>query len=88
MTIDVLVDQRRYDLANVLRETDPVLLNYLAGRFGLEKAVAKIVETYRPAILHFEQSGWLKEGVLRQENPAVSGQGRLDVVQFGKLLSS
>lgn len=85
VTVDVLVDQGRYDLASVLRETDPALLTYLAGRFGLEKAVAKVVETYKPLILHFEQTGWRKEGVLRQEHPAASGPGRLDVFQFGKL---
>lgn len=86
VTIDVLVDQRRYDLANVLRETDPALLSYLAARFGLEKAVAKVVETYKPVILHFEQTGWLKEGILRKESPSISGIERLDVIQFGKLL--
>lgn len=86
ITIDVLIDQHKYDLASVLRETDPVLLSYLAGRFGLEKAVAKVVETYKPLILHFEQSGWLREGLLRQENPSATGFGRLDVIQFGKLL--
>ncbi len=86
VTIDILVDQHKYDLANVLRETDPVLLNYLAGRFGLEKAVAKVVETYKPLLLHFEQSNWLREGLLRQENPSATGFGRLDVIQFGKLL--
>lgn len=86
VTIDVLVDQRRYDLSNVLRESDPALLSYLAARFGLEKAVAKVVETYGPAILHFEQTGWVKEGVLRQENPSASGAGRLDVMQFGKAI--
>lgn len=86
VTIDILVDQGRYDLAHVLRETDPALLTYLAGRFGLEKAVAKVVETYKPLILHLEQTGWLKEGILRQENPAATGIGRLDVIQFGKLL--
>jgi hypothetical protein len=87
VTIDTLIDQHRYDLANILRETDPALLSYMAGRFGLEKAVAKVVETYKPLILHLEESGWLKEGVLRQENPsAVAGFDRLNVIQFGKLL--
>ncbi|MFZ5675393.1 MAG: hypothetical protein ACOZAM_20750 [Pseudomonadota bacterium] len=86
VTLDVLIDQHRYDLANVLRETDSALLSYLAGRFGLEKAVAKVVETYKPLILHLEQSGWRREGVLRQENPSAAGFGRLDVIQFGKLL--
>jgi hypothetical protein len=86
VTIDVLVDQRRYDLSNVLRETDAALLSYLAARFGLEKAVAKVVETYKPVILHFEQTGWLKEGILRKESPAISGMERLDVIQFGKLI--
>lgn len=86
VTIDVLVDQNRHDLGDVLRETDPALLRHLADRFGIEKAVARIVETFKPALLHFEGTGWLKEGVLRQEHPAASGQGRLDVVQFGRLL--
>lgn len=86
VTIDVLVDQHRYDLANVLRETDPALLSYMAARFGLEKAVAKVVETYKPVILHFEQTGWLKEGILRKESPSASGGDRLDVIQFGRLI--
>lgn len=86
VTIDVLVDPQRYDLSAVLRETDAPLLAYMAQRFGMEKAMAKVVETYQPAIRHFEATHWLKEGVLRQEYPAIDGSRRLDVVQFGKLL--
>lgn len=86
VTIDVLIDQQRYDLSNVLSETDPVVLNFLATERGIEKAVAMIVETYVPAIRHFEATGWLREGVLRQEHPAATGNRRLDVVQFGRLL--
>lgn len=87
VTLDVLIDQQRYDLSNVLSETDPVLLDFLATERRLEKAVALIVETYVPAIRHFEATGWLKEGLLRQEYPAVAGNRRLDVVQFGRLLN-
>ena len=87
VTIDVLVDQQHFDLSNVLKETDPALLDHLASRFGMEKAIAKVVETYIPAIRHFESSGWLKEGVLKQEQPAAAGTNRrYDVIQFGKLL--
>lgn len=88
VTLDVLIDQQRYDLSNVLSETDPVLLDYLAKERGVEKAVAQIVETYVPAIKHFEATGWLREGLLRQEYPAVAGNRRLDVIQFGRLLGS
>jgi hypothetical protein len=88
VTLDVLVDQQRYDLSNVLSETDPVLLEFLARQRGVEKAVAMVVETYIPAIRHFEATGWLKEGLLRQEYPAVAGNRRLDVIQFGRLLDS
>lgn len=88
VTIDVLIDQQRYELSNVLSETDPVLLEFLARERGLEKAIAMVVETYVPAIRHFEATGWLKEGILRQEHPAVAGNRRLDVIQFGRLLDS
>jgi hypothetical protein len=86
VTLDVLIDQRRYGLSNVLAETDPVLLKFLATQRGIEKAIALVVETYAPAIKHYEATGWLKEGVLRQEHPAAIGTGRVDVVQFGRLL--
>lgn len=86
VTLDVLIDQQRYDLHDVLSETDPVLLEFLARERGIEKAIAAIVETYGPALRHFEATGWRREGVLRQEYPAVAGNRRLDVVQFGRLL--
>jgi hypothetical protein len=38
------------------------------------------------AIRHFELDGWLKEGVLRAEYPAVEVGKRTDAFQFGKLL--
>ena len=88
VTIDVFVDQNRYDLSNVLTETDPVLLRFLKQQYKAEKAVARLPETYLPAIRHFERTGWLKEGVMRKEYPAADGVGRVDVVQFGKLLES
>jgi hypothetical protein len=87
VTIDVLVDQQRFDLPSVLTETDPALLDHLARRFGTQKAVAKIVETHTAALRHFEATGWRKEGVLRQEQPSADGRHRLDVIQFGKLLN-
>jgi RimJ/RimL family protein N-acetyltransferase len=85
-TVDVLVDQERFDLSNVLKETDPALLSYLAGRCGTHKAVVKIVDTHAAALRHFEATGWRKEGILRQERPAFDGGRRVDVIQFGKLL--
>ncbi len=87
VAINVLIDQKRYDLTNVLSETDPVLLDFLAKARGVEKAVAMIVETYVPAIRHFESTRWHKEGILRQEYPSANGSRRLDVVQFGRLLA-
>lgn len=86
VTLNVLVDPKRYDLSNVLRETDPVLLKFLKERYGMQKAVAKVVETYLPAVRHYEGSQWMKEGVLRGERPSVDGTRRLDIIQFGKLL--
>jgi hypothetical protein len=86
VTIDVQVDLQRFDLSSILKETDPALLDHLAGQFGTEKAAAKIVETYRAALRHFEATGWRKEGVLRQEQPSADGRGRVDVIQFGKFL--
>ncbi|MGE3872278.1 MAG: hypothetical protein AB7F74_04900 [Parvibaculaceae bacterium] len=87
VTIDVQVDLRHFDLPNVLKETEPALLDHLARRSGIEKAAAKIVETFTAALRHFEAAGWRKEGVLRQEQPSADGRRRLDVVQFGKLLN-
>ncbi len=86
VTLDVMIDQQRYGLSNVLAETDPVLLKFLATKRGIYKAIAQIMETYTPAIRHYEATGWLKEGVLRKEHPAASGNGRVDVVQFGRIL--
>lgn len=86
VTLNVLINQKRYDLSVVLRETDPVLLKFLAAHYGMQKAVAKVVETYLPAVRHYEATEWMKEGVLRGEHPSVDGSRRLDVIQFGKLL--
>lgn len=88
VTLDSLVDQQRYELATVLRETDRVLLDFLAREQRVEKAIAQVVETYTPAIRHFEATGWQREGLLRQERQAASGNHRLDVVQFGRLVDS
>lgn len=85
-TLDVLIDQHRHDLADVLSETDPAFLSFLAARHGVEKAVVQVVETYEPAIRHYERANWQREGVLRQERRAVTGDRHLDVVQFGRLL--
>ena len=86
LTLDVLVDQHRYDLSNVLSETDPALLDFFVSQHRIEKAIALVVETYAPLIRHYEGTGWLREGVLRQEYQAVAGTRRLDAVQFGRLL--
>lgn len=85
-TLDMLIDQHRYDLGDVLSETDPAILSFLAGSHGVEKAVVQLVETYEPAIRYYETANWRREGVLRQERQAVTGGHRLDVVQFGCLL--
>jgi len=86
VTLDALVDQQRYDLSDVLSETDPALLDFFATEHRIEKAIALVVETNTPLIRHYEATGWLKEGVLRQEYQAVAGNRRLDAVQFGLLL--
>jgi hypothetical protein len=86
VTFDALVDQQRYAVSNVLAETDPHILAFLVKEHRVEKAVAQVVETNLPLIRHYEATGWLKEGVLRQEVQSAGGPGRLDVVQFGRLL--
>ncbi len=86
VTIDVLVDQHRHGLADVLAETDPVFLDFLARKHGVAKAVVQIVETYEAAIRYYEVADWQREGVLRQERRAVAGDRHLDVLQFGRLL--
>ena len=86
ITVDALVDQQRYALPNVLAETDPALLEFFVKEHKIEKAIAQVVETNVPLIRHYEATGWSKEGVLRQEFQAVSGNRRLDVVQFGRLV--
>ena len=88
VTLDTLIDQQKYALPNVLTETDPALLQFLGKDLRLEKAVAQVVESNTPLIRHYEATGWLKEGVLRQEVEAVAGGRRLDMVQFGRLLDS
>ena len=84
--LDMLVDPQSYTLSRVLPETDPALLQFFAQEHRIEKAVAVVVETHIPLISHLETTGWLKEGVLRQEHAAVTGNRRLDAVQFGRLL--
>jgi RimJ/RimL family protein N-acetyltransferase len=87
VTIDTLVDQQRHVLSSVLTETDPVLLDFFFTQHRIDKAIAKVVETNTPLIHHYENTGWLKEGVLRQEVEAAVGGRRLDIVQFGMLSS-
>jgi hypothetical protein len=84
--LDVLIDLKRYSLNDVLSETDPVLLADLKNRFGVHKAAAMVPITFKEAIGHFESAGWLKEGVLRAEYPAVEEGKRTDAVHFGQLL--
>lgn len=87
-SLDVLVDMKRYNLHSVLSETDPVLLGDLSRRFGVKKASVMLPETFVDAIRHFESAGWLREGLLRAEYPAVEAGKRVDVVYFGKLLDT
>jgi len=87
VTFDSLVAPQKYGLANVLAETDPVLLDFFAEQHQIEKAIAKVVETNLPLIRHYETTGWRKEGILRQEAQAATGNRRLDVVQFGRLFA-
>lgn len=86
--LDMLVDPQRYALSRVLPETDPALLRFFAKEHRIEKAIAEVIETNIPLVRHLETTGWLKEGVLRQEYAAVSGNRRLDAVQFGRLLAA
>ncbi len=88
VTLDTLIGQQRYALSDVLGETDPVLLGFFAGQLRIEKVVAQVVETNAPLIRHYEATGWMKEGVLRQEVEAAAGGRRLDMVQFGRLLNA
>jgi hypothetical protein len=85
-SLDILVDLKRYGLREVLTETDPVLLADLKNRFGVEKASVMVPVTFVEAIRHFESAGWMKEGLLRAEYPAVEEGKRTDVVHFGQLL--
>jgi hypothetical protein len=86
--LDMLVDQQRYALSNVLSETDPALLDFFVKEHRIEKAIAQVVETNTAVIRHLEATGWRKEGVLRQEHVAVAGDRRLDAVQFGRLIGA
>ena len=86
LTLDTLVDRPRHDLSDVLSETDPAMLDFFATEHKVEKAIALVVETNAPLIQHYEANGWLKEGVLRKEYIAVTGNRRLDAVQFARLL--
>jgi hypothetical protein len=88
VNLDVLVDIPKYDLHTVMTETDPVLLSYLNKNFGVEKAVASVPATFSAAIKHYEKDKWLREGVLREELPALKPNRRVDAIQFGKLLGS
>jgi hypothetical protein len=88
VTFDALVGPQRYALASVLAETDPILLDFFVEQHRIEKAIAKVVETNLILIRHYETTGWLKEGILRQETQAAAGSRRLDVVQFGRLLQN
>jgi hypothetical protein len=87
VTLDAIIGQQSHDLASVLTETDPVLLDFLAKEHRVQKAASVVVETYVPLIRHLEATGWQKEGVLRQEYQAISSGRRLDAVQFGRLLN-
>lgn len=87
VTIDTLIDQQTNVLSSVLAETDPVLLDFFFTQHRVEKAIAKVVETNAALIHHYEKTGWLKEGVLRQEVEAAAGGRRLNMVQFGKMSS-
>lgn len=86
--LDMLVDQQRYSLPSVLSETDPALLDFFVREHRIEKAVAQVVETNTAVIRHLEATGWRREGVLRREHTAATGNRRLDAIQFGRLLAA
>jgi hypothetical protein len=88
VTLDALVGAQKYALSDVLTETDPSLLDFFVKQHGVEKAIAQVVETNTTLIRHYETTGWLTEGVLRQETRSAANNRRLDIVQFGRLLSN
>lgn len=84
--LDVLVEIPKIDLHTTLSETDPFFLAYLRHKMGFQKAAAQVPATFKDLLKHYEKSGWLKEGILREELPGLKANRRVDAVQFGKLL--
>ena len=84
-SVEILVDTRKYDFDKVVSETLRPLLDHLQKRFDIGKFVALVPESYAAAIDFFDNAGWLREGVLREEMPALFSVGRIDVHQFGLL---
>jgi arginine/lysine/ornithine decarboxylase len=84
--LDILIDFKRYDIAQVLDEALPALFQELKSRFGAEKAVILTPESHQALISYLDQSAWRKEGVLKAEFPNAIAHNRIDAIQYGWLL--
>lgn len=84
--IDCLVEIPKFDLAEILAETDVAFLAFLKLKMGFQKVSALVPATYKAMHKHYEKTGWLKEGILREELPGLKANRRVDAIQFGKLL--
>jgi hypothetical protein len=83
MNLDILIDFKTFNSKSVLDEILPALLGELKARFGAEKAVVVLPETYLALTSYFEESTWRKEGTLRSELPHATENRRINAVQFG-----
>jgi RimJ/RimL family protein N-acetyltransferase len=70
---------------DVAVETGIMLLDWMFGEIGIEKAISMTLTTNEKVIHRMRMGGWQFEGVLRQEVRSLTGEGRLDQMRFSLL---
>ncbi|MCA0433101.1 MAG: hypothetical protein LCH46_07530 [Proteobacteria bacterium] len=84
-SLNFIGDLRRKESEAAFRVALDALCNRLRQQFKVGKFTFNTPATFKSIRPILVALGWSEEGVLRNEVPAASGQGRVDVVCFGRL---
>lgn len=81
----VVIGDRDYWGQNIVRETRAAILDFLFDTLGAHKVVGRPHGRNFSSIFNYKAMGFTCEGVLREQMPAVAGDGRLDQMIFAML---
>lgn len=82
---NIVIGEKEYWGRGVPLEVRGRMLQFLFRRLGVEKVKGTVYGRNLPSIFNYKAAGFRCEGILRADQPAVWGDGRVDVYLFGLL---